>query len=99
MTPEPSIEQSIGSLKQEILNHLEQSKMGASIDISLFPQRLLDLHEKVKAQDNPDKSQLTESLKEVLEALDLLAAEIRLKYDELSTSVDNLEGTTEKNKE
>ena len=101
MSNNPSLLQAIEALRDDIQSHLSLAREGGIVDISLFPDRLLSLHDRVKEEEPDNKEALSAALKEVLEALEALAAEIRLRYKELNTRIDQIEGNepTEEKKE
>ena len=101
MSNAPSLLQAIEALRDDIQSHLSLAREGGVVDISLFPDRLLSLHNRVKEEEPENKEALSTALKEVLDALDALAAEIRLRYKELGTRIDQIEGNepTEAKKE
>ena len=101
MSNAPSLLQAIETLRDDIQSHLSLAREGGVVDISLFPDRLLSLHNRVKEEEPENKEALSVALKEVLEVLDALAAEIRLRYKELNTRIDQIEGNqpTEAKKE
>ncbi len=92
MSNDPSLLQAIEALRDDIQSHLTLAREGGVVDISLFPDRLLSLHNRVKDEEPGNKEVLSAALKEVLDSLDTLAAEIRLRYKELSTRIDQIEG-------
>ncbi len=100
MSSEPSLEDAIQALEAEIVKHIDRAKEGGIVDISKFPERLLSLHNRVQQESSEtDKEALIQGLKSVLDALDSLAAEIRLRYKEVSGRIDQLEGKPVKQEE
>ncbi|MCG8491745.1 MAG: hypothetical protein MI743_09045 [Sneathiellales bacterium] len=99
MSVDHDLDTLIADLAKELELQHESAKKGGDVDISRFPERLMVIHQQVSEQSPEDKDRLTRALKDLLNMLDDLAAEIRLRYKELGTRIDQIEGKPPKEKE
>jgi len=95
----PDLDTLIADLARELELQHHSAKNGGDVDISRFPERLMVIHQQVSEQPPEDKERLTQALKDLLNMLDDLATEIRLRYKELGTRIDQIEGKPAKEKE
>lgn len=99
MSDDPDLDTLIANLARELELQHRSAKNGGDVDISKFPERLMVIHQQVSEKEPKDKERLTLALKDLLNMLDDLAAEIRLRYKELGMRIDQIEGTPVKEKE
>jgi hypothetical protein len=91
-----SIKTDVSELINDISRYLEQTRDGIMVDIGALPEQIVRLQGRMQSAPKQQRAELSNFMKQVMQALNELAAEIQLRHDSLARNIDKFDGAVHK---